>query len=327
MKRALCALALAGLTASGACAAELAQSGKGMTIWFDAGGSVGEPYATTVVNGALQAAADTGCDLKVVYSDWAPEKMLENFKNGLANKADGFVVMGHPGDEAFAPLIDQAFAQGALVTCVDTALPSLQEKYAARGFGYIGTDNWRQGEAMAKELLRRTNLKEGDRVFLWGIKSLEQRGRRARAMTEVFEKAKLKVDFLEISPEISKDVSLGAPVLAGYLSSHPDCKMVVVDHGALTGQLGNFLKAAGLGPDAVYGAGFSLTPATVAAIQSGYVDLVSEAQPYLMGYLSVIGLVQTHKYSFAGLNVDTGGGFISADNIEQIAPLANAGMR
>lgn len=315
------------LLAGSALAADLGQSGKGMSIWFDAGGSVGEPYATTVVNGALQAAADLGCDLKVVYSDWAPEKMLENFKNGLAAKPTGFVVMGHPGADAYRPLIDQAFAQGSIVTCVDTALPALAETYGAKGFGFIGTDNGRQGEAMANELLKRSDLKKGDRVFVWGMASLEERGRRARALVKVFEDFGLTVDYLEISPEVNKDVSLGASVLAGYLSSHKDCKMVVVDHGALTGQLGNFLKSAGYEPGQVYGAGFSLTPATVAAIQSGYVNLVSEAQPYLMGYLSVTSIVQTAKYGFSGLNVDTGGGYISADNIEQIAPLANAGIR
>ena len=48
--------------------------GKGTTIWFDTGGSPGEPFGTIVQNGAVQAAADLGCDLKLLYSDWNPEK-------------------------------------------------------------------------------------------------------------------------------------------------------------------------------------------------------------------------------------------------------------
>lgn len=313
--------------ASTAFAADVEPSGKGMKVWFDAGGSVGEPYATTVMNGAKQAAVDLGVDLTVVFSDWQPEKMLENFKNGLAAKPTGFVVMGHPGDEAFAPLIDEAFDKGMIVTVTDTDLPKLQAKYQARGMGYVGTDNWLQGEAMANMLLAKSGVKKGDRVFVWGLKSLESRGRRARAMLEVFEKAGLTVDYLEISPEINKEAALGAPVLAGYLASHDDVKLIVVDHGGLTGQLGNFLKGAGYKPGEIFASGFSLTPATVAAIESGYVQLVSEAQPYLMGYQSVLQIVQTAKYKFGGLNVDTGGGFVSADNIEFIAPLAKKGLR
>ncbi len=308
-------------------AGALEPSGKGMSVWFDAGGAPGEPYATIVVNGAKQAATDLGVDLTVVYSDWNAEKMLENFKTGLAARPTGFVVMGHPGDEAYAPLIDEAFAKGMIVTAVDTELPKLQATYQSQGFGYIGPDGWKQGEDMAKEILRRKNFQPGDRVFVWGLKRLESRGRRARAMLEVFEQAGLTVDYLEISDEVNKDAALGAPVLAAYLGSKPDCKLVVVDHGALTGQMENFLRGAGLQPGEIYATGFSLNPATAASMESGYLNLVSEAQPYLMGYLGVLQIVQTAKYGFGGLVVDTGGGYVSNENIHAIAPLAKVGIR
>lgn len=327
MKKFLAALLFAALMATGASAADLEQSGKGMSVWFDAGGSVGEPYATTVINGALQAAADTGVDLQIVYSDWNPERMLENFKNGLGAHPTGFVVMGHPGDEAYAPLVDEAFANGMIVTSVDTKLPMLQAKYGADGFGFVGTDNRRQGLETAREILARGDFKKGDRAFVWGLKRLKGRGRRARAMLEVFEEAGLTVDYLEISDEVNRDAALGAPVLAGYLAAHPDCKLIVVDHGGLTGQLGNFLQSAGVQPGEIFAAGFSLTPATVAAIENGYVTLTSEAQPYLMGYFAVTQIVNTAKYRFGGLTVDTGGGYITRENIAEIAPLANKGIR
>jgi simple sugar transport system substrate-binding protein len=35
----------------------------------------------------------------------------------------------------------------------------------------------------------------------------------------------------------------------------------------------------------------------------------------------------TEKYGFSGLNIDTGGGFIGADNLSLIAPLAKKGLR
>ncbi len=327
MKKFLIVFACFALLAGSAFAADLQQSGKGMKVWFDAGGGVGEAYSTIVINGAKQAAADLGVDLTIVYSDWNAEKMLENFKNGLAAKPTGYVVMGHPGDAAYGPLVDEAFSKGIIVTAVDTELPALQAKYQSKGFGYIGPDGWKQGEEMAKEILRRKAFKPGDKAFVWGLKRLESRGRRARAMLKVFEDAKLKVDYLEISDEINKDVSLGAPVLAGYLSANPDCKLIVIDHGGLTGQLENFLRGAGLKPGAVYATGFSLNPATAASIESGYLNLVSEAQPYLMGYLGVLQIVQTAKYKFGGLSVDTSGGYVSAENIAVIAPLAKSGIR
>ncbi|QTX32881.1 substrate-binding domain-containing protein [Aminithiophilus ramosus] len=326
MKKVTGMIALVALTA-GMAFADAEPSGKGMKVWFDGGGSPGEPYTTIVVNGAKQAAADLGVDLTLVYSDWNAEKMLENFKNGLAAAPTGFVVMGHPGDDAFEPLVDEAFSKGMIVTAVDTELPRLQGKYQSRGFGYVGPDGWKQGEDMAREILRRKAFKPGDKAFVWGLKRLESRGRRARAMLAVFEEAGLKVDYLEISDEINKDVSLGAPVLTGYLAANPDCRLVVIDHGGLTGQMENFLRAAGLKPGDLYATGFSLNPATAAAIESGYLNLVSEAQPYLMGYFGVLQIVQTAKYGFGGLSIDTGGGYVSAENIASVAPLAKEGIR
>lgn len=310
-----------------ASAADMPKTGSGMHIWFDTGGPVGGTYNTVVINGAKSAANDIGAKITFVYSDWSPEKMIENFKKAIAEKPTGIVVMGHPGDAAYAPFIDEARKKGIRVTCVDTQLPKIQAKYQAQGFGYIGPDNYSQGQSMARECLQRFGLKKGDRAFVWGLKRLPTRGRRAIGILEVLEKAGVVVDYLEISPEIDKDPSLGAPLITGYLSAHPDCKLMIVDHGALTAQMENFLRAAGAKPNSINVAGFSLSPATATAIKNGYVDLVGDAQPFLLGYFSVVQIALTQKYGFSGLNIDTGGGFIGADNLSLIEPLAKKGLR
>ena len=87
----------------------------------------------------------------------------------------------------------------------------------------------------------------------------------------MLEQAGVTVDYQEITPEIDKDPVLGAPVVAGQLGRHPDTKVIIVDHGSLTAQMGNHLKNAGVKPNTVYVAGFSLSPATAAAIENGYV--------------------------------------------------------
>lgn len=327
MKRILFACMLAVFSLSTAFAANQTPSGKGFRIWFDAGGSPGESYTETVVKGAQQAAIDLGVELKLVYSDWQPEKMLQNFKNGLANRPSGLVVMGHPGDDAYAPLIHEAFAEGMAVTAIDTDLPVIREKYKSRGFGFVGPDDWARGADMAREILRRNSFGAGSRAMVWGFSSMENRGRSTRAMIEELRKAGMEVDDVEISDEINKDISLGAPVLSGYLTSHPDCKLIVVDHGALTGQMENFLKSAGFEADSVYVAGFSLSETALDAVKSGYLDLVGDVQPYLVGYGGVLQIVQTVRFGFSGLNVDTGGGFLSKENLQELVPLVKQGIR
>lgn len=306
---------------------EEARTGAGMHIWFDTGGPVGGTYNTVVYNGAKAAAHDIGARITFVYSDWSPEKMIENFKQALAEKPTGIVVMGHPGDAAYTPFIEEARKSGILVTAVDTPLPNNQGKFQSQGFGYVGPDAYNQGVSMAKECLQRFGLKKGDRAFVWGLKRLPTRGLRATAILDVFAKEGIVVDYFEISPEVDKDPSLGTPIVTGYLSAHPDCKLMVIDHGAITAQMENYLRAAAVQPDAIDVAGFSLSPATANAIKKGYVDLIGDAQPFLLGYFSVLQIALTQKYGFSGLNVDTGGGFIGADNLGIIEPLAQQGLR
>jgi simple sugar transport system substrate-binding protein len=320
-------LVMASLPAAFAAGPDLPRSGEGLTIWFDTGGSPGESYSTIVQHGAEAAMRDLGCRINFMYSDWNPETMIANFKKALASRPTGIVVYGTPGDAAYGPLIDEAFSKGIIVTCIDTALPKTLAQHKPEGFGFIGTDYTTQGAALAQEALKRSGLKQGDRVFVWGLKRLPERGKRAQAIIDVLTKAGMVVDYQEISEDVDKDASLGTPIVTGYLSSRKDCRMIVVDHGALTAQMGNFLRAAGVGPDKVYVAGFSLSPATATAIQSGYVDLVSEMQPYMLGYFSVVQIVNSKRFGFSGFEIDTGGGMVDKSNIATVAPLANRGIR
>lgn len=304
-----------------------AQEKSKLKIWFDAGGSPGESYSMVLQRGAQAAADDLGAKITFVYSDWNAEKMITNFRQGLASKPDGMVVIGAPGDDAYEPLVDEALAQGTLVTVVDTPLPRLFKKYQPQGFGYAGTDNYTQGTATAERCVSHFGLKAGDNVLVWGLKSVPGRGERAKGLIESFEKAGLKVDYLEISPEANKDATLGGPILTGYILAHPDCKLVVIDHGALTAQAGNALRSASIAPGKVAIAGFSLSPATAEGIRDGYLGLVSEGQPYMMGYYAVVQIVQSKIGGFGGFNIDTAGGYVTKDNIDQVGPLAEKGIR
>ena len=88
-----------------------------------------------------------------------------------------------------------------------------------------------------------------------------------------------------------------------------------------------YLEAASIAPDAVYVAGFDLAPATIAAIQSGYVDLAIDQQQWLQGFEAIAQLCLAQNYGFSGLFIDTGGGFVDASNIDCVAPLVTQQIR
>jgi simple sugar transport system substrate-binding protein len=296
-------------------------------IVFFPGGPAGGVFANNVYNGARQAEVDLGPKVQYIFSDWDPQKMIQQFKEAAATKPDGIGVMGHPGDAAFDPLIDDAEAHGIIVTSQNTQLPKMEGKYAAKGFGYVGQDLYGSGFALGSEALKRSGLKKGARAMVWGLVSQPTRGLRTKGVLDALKKAGLTVDYLEIDSSTNADPAAGSPTFTGYVSSHPDVKLVVTDHGGLTATLETYLKTAGKKPGDIYAAGFDLSPATVTGLRSGWIDLVIDQQPWLQGYLPVLQICLTKTYGFSGLHVDTGGGFADKNNINFLAPLAEKEVR
>ena len=296
-------------------------------IVFFPGGSPGGPFATVVYNGALAAQADLGADVEYVWSDWNPENMVTQFAQAAALNPDGIAIMGHPGDDAFESLVDDAEAQGIIVTSSNTQLPRLQGRYSSNGFGYVGAILYDAGYALGSEAVARFGLAEGDRAFVWGLLAQAGRGERTKGIVDSLEDAGLVVDYLEIDDATNADAAAGVSQFVGYASANPDVKLVVTDHGALTATMETYLNSAGFGPDDVIGAGFDLSSATVEAIRGGWTDLVIDQQQWLQGYLSVLQICLTDNYAFTGLQIDTGAGFAHAGNVELLADLVDQQIR
>jgi simple sugar transport system substrate-binding protein len=309
--------------------APAAQAGwcSGTDIVFFPGGAPGGPFETVVYNGALAAAADLGANVEYIWSDWNPEQMVTQFAEAAATQPDGIAIMGHPGDDAFQAVVDDAEAQGIIVTSQNTTLPELEAKYSANGFGYVGAELYAAGHALGSEAVSRFGLVEGDRAMVWGLLAQAGRGERTRGVVEALEEAGLTVDYLEIDDATNAEAAAGIPTFVAYVSANPDVKLVVTDHGNLTATMQSFMETAGLEPDAVFAAGFDLSPATVEAIRGGWTDLVIDQQQWLQGYLPILQICLTHNYAFTGLHVDTGAGFAHADNVELLAALVEEQIR
>jgi simple sugar transport system substrate-binding protein len=299
----------------------------GTKIVFFPGGPRGGAFAVNVYNGAKQAAADLGADVQYVWSNWDPETMVSQFKAAIATQPAGIAVMGHPGDAALKKWVDQAEAKGIIVTSQNTELPTLYKKYLAKGFGYVGQNLYASGQLLGQSAVSQLHLKKGDRAMVWGLLSQPTRGLRTKGVIDAFKKAGLKVDYIEISTQVNADPTAGVPTFTAYVSSHPDVKVVVTDHGGLTATAQTYLEAAHKGPTAIGIAGFDLSPATVKAIQGGWTDLVLDQQEWLQGYLPILQVCLSDVYKFAGLYIDTGSGIINKANIGPLIPLVNKLIR
>jgi len=298
-----------------------------VSVVFFPGGSEGDSFASIVYNGAKAAEKDLGCKVDYVWSQWQPDKMVAQFKDAIAKKPDGIAVMGHPGDAAFAPLIDEAESKGIIVTSQNSSLPQNEEKYKAKGFGYVGQELYASGVMLAKGAASRAGVKSGDKAMVWGLLGQEGRGQRTKGSVDALKELGVKVDYIEISDAINADASQGTPVISSYIAKNPDVKLIVIDHGALTATAGTYLSAANKKPGDIYCAGFDLSAATVKAIKEGWVGCILDQQPWLQGYLPILQICLAKKYGFAGLHIDTGAAIIDKGSIDFVAPLAEKGIR
>lgn len=300
---------------------------SGMDIIFFPGGTQGGGFETVVYNGAKAAEAAFGPKVTYTWSDWDPQKMITQFQEAVATKPDGIAVMGHPGDDAFDSLIDDARSQDILVTVMNTELKLAEAKYAAEGTGYVGAVLHDAGADLANEAIARGDLQSGDRAFVWGLVSQPGRGERTQGILDALEEAGLTVDYLEIDDATNADPAAGVSSFTGYVSANPDVKAIFIDHGNLTSTIPTYMEAANLGADDVYAAGFDVSPSTVQGVQDGFIDLVIDQQQFLQGFFGVEQLCLTNKFGFSGLFINTGGGFVDSSNIDVIAPLVEEQIR
>jgi simple sugar transport system substrate-binding protein len=302
--------------------------GAGLTIYMQMGGNPGDGATLARQTGAAAAVKALGVDqLNEQFSAWAPEKMIEQFKQALAANPSCIVIMGHPGADAFKALVDEAVAKGIVVTHGNSPLTPLMQAYGPKGFGYAGVDLYEGGKLTAEEMIKVGNLKAGDRAMVYGVFSQAERGLSEKGLADTLEKAGLTVERLEITQEANSDASLAVPVLAAYVQNNPDLKAIGTQHGGITGILAEVLKKAGKKPGEITVGGIDLGPATIDGLKSGYVQLTLDQLLYMQGFMPVLQCVLTAKYKMPGLNLNTGAGVVTSETINDLVPLIDAGIR
>jgi simple sugar transport system substrate-binding protein len=299
---------------------------KQIVIYMQMGGTQGDGATLARTNGAEACAALYGVKLIEQYSKWDQQTMIDQFKQAFAANPDGIVIMGHPGEPAFQALVDQAEAQGIIITSGNNPLPNLEAKYQSKGFGYAGADLYQGGYLTGQSMVAQ-GLKAGDEALVYDIWHQEGRSRSSQGVYDALTKAGLKVDKLDVSAAVDSDTSLAIPILTAYLQAHPKLRAIGTQHGGITQQLPKVLQAAGKKPGDVVCGGIDLSPATVSAIQNGWVTASFDQVLYLQGYFPVLQIVLTKKYMIPGLHIDTGVGTVTPQNVGTIKPLIDKGIR
>jgi simple sugar transport system substrate-binding protein len=321
-------LSAASATALMASAAAAQEDGwcSGQTIRVFSGGPAGGAFNSIIDRGAQQAAADTGANVEIVYSEWDFDKMVTQFREAISQRPDGIAMMGHPGDDALMPLAAEADAAGIPVMYMNVDVPKVRARF---GSGYVGATLYNQGRALGEEALRLAGdeLAEGDKAIVMSRWESESRAQRELGLVDALEEAGIEVIKLQEAEGASADQMLQLPVLTSTLLSNPETKLIGYPGGPWLSAAPVFMDAIGKEPGDIMGVGFDLGQGVMTAFDAGYVLVTADQQPYQQGYLPVLSLCQQLVYKLGPLNVDTGAGFVTVDNYKDVVSLAEAGIR
>ena len=295
-----------------------------ITIRFFAGGDAGDPFASIVYRGAMAAQKALGVKVDYVFSGWDNERMIAQLRDAIAARPDGIAMMGHAGDAAIMPLAEEAAKAGIVMMYQNVDVPKVRAKL---GGAYVGAQLESQGRALAETAIQQFGLKKGDRVVVFGNWGMPGRYIREGASADAFTKAGLIVTKLTATNEQVANTQLLLPVISGAILSQPTTKLILYANSSNLGAVPMYMEALGKKPGQIKNIGFDTSPAIVDAFRKGYVQLSSDQQPYLQGFIPVTSLALTIAYGFSLIGYDSGAGFVTPGNIEDLAGLAVAGIR
>ena len=320
------AAAVEAAAAEAASAVEPAAEGEQLVVYMQMGGQQGDASTLARTNGARAAAEALNIKLIEQYSGWDSQVMIDQFKEAIAAEPDGIVIMGHPGEDAMMPLVDQARELGIIVTSGNNPLPNIEAKYQTAGFGYAGANLYTGGYLTGTAMIA-AGLEAGDEALVYDIWHQEGRSQSPQGIKDALEDAGLIVETLDVTNDVDTDASLAIPILTAYIESHPNLKAIGTQHGNITAVLPKVLEAAGREPGDIIIGGIDLSPATIDGIKSGYVSASFDQVLYLQGYFPVQQIWLTKNYLIPGLHIDTGVGTVTPENIANIEPLIEEGIR
>jgi len=287
--------------------------GKDVTIAVITHGS-GDSFWAVAKKGAEDAGKQMGVTVKYSESANDPQKQAQLIDSAVTEKVDGIAVSA-PNPDAIRDSLKKATAAGIPIVTLNSGAEDYQELGAITHVG--------QTESIAGEGAGQKLKEAGAKKLLCVIHEqsnigLNQRCDGAKKGFGAVENVQVKgVDDIqttltEIQSKLQSDKSIDA-----VLTLNPDIAVAARD--AVKGAGSNAKVAT-----------FDLSGDVVKAIQAGEIEFAVDQQQYLQGYLPVVFLTlyKTNANTVGGGQpVLTGPGYVTKDNADTVAKLAEEGTR
>lgn len=283
----------------------------------------GDPYWALVAQGADEAAKKLG--VKVVFS--APDRpgdiarQVALLDAAIASKPAG-IATTIPDAKPFEKSVQRAVRNGIPIVTIDTR-EAKRDTRALPYSAYIGADSYASGKKVGERALSTLSLKPTDSVVVLnhepGVSGLELR---TRGISEVMNKAGIKIESLDITANPSKAMV----ILESYLKAKPNTRAIFTLGSLGFVPAGKLLEQKKLmGKIAL--TGFDIDPVGLDLIRKGIMNFTIDAQPHTQAFVAVTQLYLAARYQATPTDLDTGAAFLDASNVERFSKLIASGYR
>ncbi len=274
-----------------------------------------DPYWCVVEKGMQQAAKDMGVSVTIMGPDkFDVEKTAALIDQAVATKPDGIgATITDP--TLFNPPLMRAINAGIPVVAYDTGQGPTVDKIPY--LTYWGSQDYQQGYVGGQRLGA-----EGAKKGLCINHQVGNAGldARCKGFGDALKAKNIPVDVLGVKGE---DAAQAQTTISDYFTAHPDVDTFLTLGPAGSDPFYAFVSAAGLKAGSFHHATFDISPGGIKAIKDGFTSFIMDAQPFLIGYGTVMSLTLYLRQNITpalGITA-TGPGFVDKSNVNIVEAL------
>ena len=320
-------VAIAALMLSAVSGAALA--GDKLEIVFTVHSGASNTFWQAVQKGYDDACAKIGANCQFVYvqTDGSIPEQVANMEAALSRKPDALIT-SIVDNTAFDDVIKRARDAGITVIAsnvdhVEGAAGNARQAFIGQGFipaGYnLAKAQW-------------ANMpKDGPLHILVGVSGPGQNWseQRAKGVTNFLDEqikanAGRKITYEKI--DSGTDLAITSDRVGAYLAAHPETN-AYFDTGFWHAGVAGVLKDRKVPPGKVLLAGFDLVPVVLDAMDSGYIQVEVDQQPYEQGFLPVMEAYLAKTVGLAPADVNTGNALVYPKDVKGVRALSEKGLR
>lgn len=319
-------LALVGLLSAAATGA-LAQ--EPLDIVFTHHSSASNTFWQAVQKGFEDACGkiEANCQMIFTQTEGSVQEQLANMDAALAREPDALLT-SIVDNTALDEIVQRARDAGVMVIGVNAddlegAAGNARQAFVGQGLLAAG---YSLGEAQSANFPAEGPIKILVGVSAPGQNWSEQRAQGVVDFIEDYTAANPDREVTWERIDSGTDLATVGDRVGAYLGANPDTT-AYFDTGYWHAAVARVLADRGIPPGQVLLGGFDLVPEVVEQMQSGYVQVQVDQQPYMQGFLPVMQVYLAETIGLSPSDIDTGQGIVTADQADSIMDLASQGLR